>query len=164
MEVGAGVTGTPAAGKYTYKKGAKIAYNFACADGYKNLTVLVDEKEAATSGTIIMDRAHALKVTATQMTDYSLVVKTDDGIIGSPTAGTYQYREGTSVSYTYTIATGYKDLVVLLDGKMAAVSGTIIMDHSHVLETTAAKLDEYYLDRENGCRDKRIANCRHISL
>jgi hypothetical protein len=145
VEAGAGVAGIPAAGKYTYKKGQKITYNFTCADGFKNLTVLLDGVNAASSGTIVMDKAHGLKATAAQMADYSLLVKTNDGVTGSPAAGTFHYREGTAIPYNYAVGEGYKDLTVLLDGKSTAASGTIIMDQSHGLEATAVKNDEYTL-------------------
>ncbi len=145
VELGAGVTGTPAAGKYTYKKGKQIAYNFSSIDGFKNLIVLFDGLNAASSGTIVMDKAHSLKATAAQMANYSLIVKTNAGVSGSPAAGIFQYREGTAIPYNYAVAEGFKDLTVLLDGKTTAASGTIIMDQSHSLEATAIKNDEYIL-------------------
>ena len=109
VEVGAGVTGTPAAGKYTYKKGTKIAYNFACADGYKNLTVLLNDKPAFTAGTLVMDRTYNLKATVTKLSEYSLTVDVENEISGTPAIGTYKYREGMTVFYQYTAADSGSD-------------------------------------------------------
>ena len=62
VEMGTGATGFPGAGKHIYKKGEKVDYNFICAAGYKNLIVFLDEKIVAASGTVVMDRAHNLRV------------------------------------------------------------------------------------------------------
>jgi hypothetical protein len=136
VEVGAGVTGAPAAGKFTYKKGQRISYNFTCADGYKNLTVLVDEKEAAASGTITMDRTHTLKAAATQLSEYTLTVTVENGVTGTPVTGTYHYREGTVVPYQYSIAS--KSLAVTLDEVSLPRSGSLVMDRDHVLKVEIA--------------------------
>lgn len=136
VEVGAGVTGTPIAGKHTYKKGKQIAYSFASADGYKNLTVLLDGENAATSGTIVMDKAHTLGATVTKMAEYTLTVNTDSGITGSPAAGTYQYREGSTVSYQYSAID--RALSVSLDDISVPLSGSFVMDMNHVLKAQKA--------------------------
>jgi hypothetical protein len=166
VEAGVGVTGTPAVGKYTYKKGKQIAYSYTCIDGYKNLTVLLDGNPVTPSGTILMDKAHSLKATAAQMPDYSLVVKTNVGVTGSPAAGSYQYREGTAIPYNYAVAEDFKDLTVLLDGKTTAASGTITMDQSHSLEATAVKNDEYTLvvQTEPGITGSPAAGTYHYKI
>ncbi len=145
VEAGAGVTGNPAAGKYTYKKGKEIAYNFTCSDGYKNLTVLLDGKAAAGSGTLVMDKAHTLKVTAVRLAEYTLTVIIENGVAGTPASGTYQYREGTAVPYQYSL--GSQTLVVTLDDVSVPQSGSFIMDNNHVLKvqifnTLTVKIDE----------------------
>jgi hypothetical protein len=134
VEVGAGASGTPAEGKYRYKKGEKIAYNFTLADGYKNLTVFIDNIVAAPSGTIIMNRAHSVRVETIQLSEYSLVVINDSGIDGTPASGTYLYREGTIVLYDYTVANLV--LIVKLDNIVVPVSGSLVMDKDHVLKVS----------------------------
>lgn len=136
VEVGAGVTGSPTAGKYTYKKGNKINYNFACIDGYKNLTVLLDGNPVAISGGIVMDRAHTLKAAATQLPEYTLTVNVENGVTGTPVTGTYRYREGTVVPYQYSIAG--KSLAVILDDVSLPRSGSLVMDRDHVLKVEIA--------------------------
>jgi hypothetical protein len=142
VEMGAGANGTPAAGKYWYKKGEKVAYNFTCADGYKNLVVFVDDIAASPSAIIVMNRAHKIRVETTQSAEYSLAVNAENGINGSPASGTYSYREGTSVAYNYVLADGYVDLQVKLDNVQVAANGTVKMDRDHVLVVTAGR--QYY--------------------
>jgi hypothetical protein len=134
VEIGPGASGIPAAGKYTYKKGEKIAYNFTCAGGYKNLTVFVDDKVATVSGTIVMDRAHRIRVETIQLAEFPLFVHADNGIIGSPVNGSYQYREGTTVPYHYSAAD--LNLVVKLDDVVMPVSGSFVMDKNHILQVS----------------------------
>jgi hypothetical protein len=136
VETGTGVTGTPAAGKYTYKKGQKIAYSFAYPDGYKNLTVLLDGNPVAISGTIVMDRIHTLKAAATQLSEYTLTVNIENGVNGTPVTGTYRYREGTVVTYQYSIAS--KSLAVTLDDVSLPRSGSLVIDRDHVLKVEIA--------------------------
>jgi hypothetical protein len=142
VEMGAGASGTPAAGEYFYKKGAKVAYNFTCADGYKNLTVFVDDIAAVPSSTIVMNRAHRIRVETTLLAEYSLVVNTGNGINGSPAKGTYSCREGSSVAYNYALANGFGDLQVTLDNVQVAANGTVKMDRDHVLLVIAGS--QYY--------------------
>jgi hypothetical protein len=135
VDVGTGVSGTPAAGKYTYKKGEKILYSFSSSDGYKNLNVLLDGNPVAASGTMVMDRAHTLKATAEPLSNYTLTVKVEPGINGSPAAGTYRYREGTTISYQYSALNSI--LSGKLDGSSVPLSGSFQMDRDHVLEVTS---------------------------
>ncbi len=144
VETGTGVTGNPAAGKHSYKKGKEIAYNFTCTDGYKNLTVLLDGKTSTGSGTIIMDQAHTLKVTAVPLSEYILTITIDNGISGTPVNGTYQYREGTVVHYQYSLGT--QALAVTLDDVSVPQSGSFVMDNDHILKvqivyTLTVKID-----------------------
>jgi hypothetical protein len=132
VDIGPGASGNPAAGKYTYKKGEKIAYDFTCADGYKNLTVFVDDKIAAAAGTIVMDRAHGVRVETTQLAEYSLAVNVESGINGIPNSGTYKYREGTTVPYQYSFEN--RTLTVKLDDISVSQSGSLLMNKDHVLQ------------------------------
>jgi len=59
-----GVTGTPAAGTFTYAQGTKVNYSYGLAAGYSNLVVKLDGTAVASSGTITMDAAHVLTTSA----------------------------------------------------------------------------------------------------
>jgi hypothetical protein len=60
----AGVNGTPLGGSYTYTKGATVPYHYALADGYKGLSVQLDDAEVAASGTLTMTKDFKLEVSA----------------------------------------------------------------------------------------------------
>jgi hypothetical protein len=64
VTLGAGATGTPAAGIFTHREGARVAYNYVRAENYTDLQVKLDGVAAAASGSVLMDRAHTLEVTA----------------------------------------------------------------------------------------------------
>jgi hypothetical protein len=134
VDIGPGASGTPAAGKYTYKKGEKIAYNFVCADAYKNLTVFIDNIAVAPSGTIVMDRAHGVRVESTELSEYTLYTELSNGISGSPAGGSFRYREGTVVPYQYAAAD--LALVIKLDNVVVPAAGSFVMDKNHVLKIT----------------------------
>lgn len=70
---------------------------------------------------------------------YELTVTVGAGVNGTPTSGTYKHKKGTSVSYNYTLQSGYEQLVVKLDGTEVGASGTINMDAAHSLEATAVR-------------------------
>jgi hypothetical protein len=59
-----GVSGTPAVGTHNYAQGASVDYSFAVAEGYYDLTVLLDGMAVDNSGTITMDDDHTLDVMA----------------------------------------------------------------------------------------------------
>ena len=63
----AGVTGTPATGTYSHREGSRVAYSYTAASGYDNLKVQVDGIQVAVQGTVLMDRAHTLAVSATAL-------------------------------------------------------------------------------------------------
>lgn len=71
---------------------------------------------------------------------YDLVVTVGEGAAGNPAAGTYNYKKGTSVSYSYSLQTGYTDLAVKINGTAAPASGTITMDSDQTLSVTAVKV------------------------
>jgi len=112
VEVGAGVTGTPAAGTYKHKKGSTVSYSFQLASGYKNLTVTLDGRSVAPSGTMTMDKARKLTATAVQLAVYTLTVEMDEGVTGTPASGIHQYTEGTEIKYMYSLKTGFCNLRV----------------------------------------------------
>jgi hypothetical protein len=71
---------------------------------------------------------------------YTLTVALDGGVAGNPAAGTYTYKKGESVNYNFSRKSGYRDLVVILDGSPAPSSGNIIMDRDHSLTASTTKI------------------------
>jgi hypothetical protein len=68
---------------------------------------------------------------------YALTVTQGTGTSGTPSA-TETYPAGTVVNYSYSPASGYQSLVVLVDGGVAAASGSILMNQAHSISTTAS--------------------------
>ena len=84
----------------------------------------------------------SLKKKKTKM--YTLDVSRGEGIEGSPNSGSSSYKEGTTISYNYTLQGGYTDLVVTLDGQAAAAGGNITMDRDHTLIAYASRITTQY--------------------
>jgi hypothetical protein len=59
-----GVSGSPAFGSSLQTDGTVVSYQFALATGYRDLEVRLDDQVVASIGTVRMDKAHELKVTA----------------------------------------------------------------------------------------------------
>jgi len=80
----------------------------------------------------------------------TLTVSLGDGVDGTPVNGTHPFKKGSSVSYNYSLKTGYANLNVKLDGMDAAASGTIKMDRNHTLTVTASKTFTLTVNRGAG--------------
>jgi hypothetical protein len=132
-----GVNGTPDSGTYKYKDGDPVNYNYTLQAGYTKLTVTIDGASSATSGTITMNGSHILNASATRQ--YTLNVTRGPGVNGTPGTGSFTYSAGDVVSYSYSLQTGYKDLVVKKDGSIVSSSGSFIMNGSHTLAVSATK-------------------------
>lgn len=132
--VGEGVTGTPATGSTTHKKGTIVNYDYALQSGYNDLSVTLDGAPVAASGTITMNGDHTLAASATKT--FVLTVSKGAHVNGNPASGTYTHARGTNVSYSYTPESGYSGLEVKIDGAAAANSGTIAMNDNHTLTAT----------------------------
>jgi hypothetical protein len=65
---------------------------------------------------------------------YQLTVEVGDGVEGFPDTGTYEYKKGKKVNYSYRAEAGFSNPKVLLDGYEAPLSGTIKMDRDHILK------------------------------
>lgn len=139
VSIGPGVSGYPIAGPFAYKKGEKVRYLYSLGYSYRALKVMLDGKEVAASGEFTMDSDHVLAVTSEEQF-YNLTVTTSAGVSGTPAAGTYNYREGTSVAYSYVAAFGYDSLKVQIDGVEVAVQGSLLMDRVHTLTVSATLL------------------------
>ncbi len=76
-------------------------------------------------------------------TKYTLTVHMGEGVTGYPTTGTNDYPKGDSISYSYSLNSGYTNLEVRLDTFTASTSGTIIMDGNHSLYASADEADTF---------------------
>ncbi len=131
VSVGEGVTGSPAAGTSTSKKGTVINYSYAKQAGYDNLAVTLDGAPVAASGSVTMNANHALEARASKT--FVLTVIKGDHVEGTPGSGAYSHALGTNVAYSYAPAGGYANLEVKLDNVLVANSGTVAMNGNHTL-------------------------------
>ena len=76
-------------------------------------------------------------------TKYTLTVGVAEGVAGYPTSGTDDYPKGESISYSYSLESGYTNLEVRVDTFSASTSGTIIMDRNHSLYASADEADTF---------------------
>lgn len=65
---------------------------------------------------------------------YQLTVEVGNGVEGFPGTGTYEYKKGKKVNYSYRAKAGFSNPKVLLDDNEAPLTGTIIMDRGHILK------------------------------
>ncbi len=72
---------------------------------------------------------------------YTLTVSVGAGASGTPTSGSYSYAENSVVNYSYSLQTGYSNLVVTLDGAPMAATGVITVTGNHTLNVTAEQID-----------------------
>jgi hypothetical protein len=91
-------------------------------------------------------------------TKYTLTVSKGTGISGSPENGSYAYKKGSLVSYNYSLADGYKSLVVRLDGQEVSGSGSIAMNANHNLTVTSEQKTTYKLTVSCDSNCYRIAS------
>ncbi len=132
---GEGVTGTPAAGTSTHKKGTVVNYSYSLQSGYGDLAVTLDGAPLPASGSVTMNADHTLAATAAKT--FVLTVIKGEHVTGGPEGGTYTYARGTNVSYNYTPAGGYSSLQVKIDNVLTGNnSGTVTMDNNHTLSAT----------------------------
>jgi len=61
VNVSEGIQGSPEKGKYEYKRGKKVDYNYTLRNGYTGISVKIDGKKVPASGTIIMDKNHTIE-------------------------------------------------------------------------------------------------------
>jgi len=142
VAVGTGVSGSPTAGIFAYKKGKRVSYSFTLKEGYKNLRVYLDGSAVAAAGEIDMYRHHYLVAAATEELYYDLTVTLGVGVTGTPAAGVATHKEMSSVAYNYTEASGYANLKVQVDGVDAPAQGTLLMDRSHALSASADEISD----------------------
>lgn len=100
-------------------------------------------------GTVVVVGAAVFLLTK-KPKENTLTVSIGDGVDGNPVSGTHSYKKSSTVSYSYTLKTGYTNLVVKLDGTNVDSSGTIKMDRSHTLTANAAKNFTLTVNRGEG--------------
>lgn len=136
--VSEGVSGTPAAGEYTVQVGDEQSYSFSLEGPYDKLTVILDGKEIAASGSFTITGNHVLQAYSDDNVQFRLIVTVEEGVVGTPAAGTYLYKKGTQIPYSYAPAEGYSSLSVKLDGVETTASGTVTMTEDYTLYASAA--------------------------
>jgi hypothetical protein len=144
VNVSNGVTGTPQAGTYPYNIDDRVDYSYTLDEGYKNLTVTLDDVEIDPGGTITIQGNHVLRAQASRGTgEYLFTVSTATGVGGTPEEGFYYYDAGDQVDYSYNLEDGYTNLRVVFDGETIETSGTVTVSQEHTLSVYAVK--EYYI-------------------
>lgn len=73
-------------------------------------------------------------------TNYTLTVNKGEGVDGNPGTGSHSYSKGSTVSYNYSLQSGYTSLIVTLDGNVVPASGTITMNSDHQLNAVTTEL------------------------
>jgi hypothetical protein len=82
---------------------------------------------------------------------YQLTVEVDEGVTGTPEAGTYEYKKGSTVNYSYTEKTNYTGLEVELDGRAIQSSGSFKIERNHILRARSRLIDytfEFVTDKD----------------
>ena len=118
--------------------GGNQTYVITPNTGYNVASVIVDGVSIGVVGTYPFNAVtanHTISATFSAIT-YTLTVNIGSGTLGTPTTTT-NYQQGTVVSYSYSLVTGYQNLQVTLDGAAAPATGTITMNGAHTIATTA---------------------------
>ncbi len=158
-----GITGTPAAGSYSYSDGDLINYGYTPQSGYSNLTVQLDGVILVNSGVIAMDADHSMTVTADKLFnvngdwagvlsvsghgDYALDVSFNGGYYNGSASG---FFDGSSGSGDYTITNGSIEFnLVMLSVLRFYFTGTIDNDNrmSGSWDSNYGPAGTWYLDR-----------------
>ena len=71
---------------------------------------------------------------------YVLTVTVGEGITGTPATGSYSYTDADLVNFSYSLQSGYENLVVQLDGVTVGNNGIISMNTNHTLNVTADEI------------------------
>ncbi len=73
--------------------------------------------------------------------EYTLTVTVGEGVSGTPATGSYIYKENETITYQYSLKTGYSNLTLTLDGNPlnSNGTGTITMNRNHSLVVSAGE-------------------------
>lgn len=72
---------------------------------------------------------------------YILNVSVGEGINGNPATGAYNYNQNDAVPYSYSLKSGYTNLLVRVDGAAVGAAGVVIISGNHSLTATADPFD-----------------------
>ncbi|MCK4837133.1 MAG: hypothetical protein KAT17_10855 [Candidatus Aminicenantes bacterium] len=78
--------------------------------------------------------------TAEEAGQYVLTVTVGEGITGTPATGSYNHTNVDLVNFSYSLQSGYENLVVQLDGTTVGNNGIIAMNMNHILNVTADRI------------------------
>jgi hypothetical protein len=113
VTLGAGSSGTPVTGKY--KKSTVVPYSFSTQAGYINLKVMLDGAEVPSSGTVTMDKDHAITTSTTQVATIQInsspagaKIYLDQVDSGQVTPYTFSYSAATTKNVLLRLC-GYQD-------------------------------------------------------
>jgi hypothetical protein len=70
---------------------------------------------------------------AQAQTSFTLTTMLSSGVVANLASGNATYSPGSTVQYAVSAASGYSSAVVVIDGSVAATSGTISMDANHYI-------------------------------
>lgn len=99
VNLGTGATGTPAAGS-PFTQGSVVPYSYTAQAGFNNLVVRLDGSPVAAAGTVTMDAAHTLAITAQAIPDPNTIKVGQGGLVFSPDSLTVQV--GTTVTFHWS--------------------------------------------------------------
>ncbi|MBI1753510.1 MAG: immunoglobulin domain-containing protein [Acidobacteria bacterium] len=122
-------------GSVVVNQGTTLTFALSPNTGYQLTSLLVDGTSAGTPGTYTFTNVvadHTIVATFSPI----LTVTLGLGTTGTPGA-TSAPALGSTVNYSYTLATGYKNLSVLLDGSPVAATGSLTMNGPHTLAASA---------------------------
>ncbi|WLT32486.1 kelch repeat-containing protein [Geothrix sp. PMB-07] len=122
-------------GAVVVNQGSTLTFSLTPNAGYQLTSLLVD---GASVGTPVSYTFTNVVADHTIVATFSpiLTVTVGLGVTGTPGA-TSAPALGSTVNYNYALATGYKNLSVLLDGNPVAVSGSFTMNGPHTLAASA---------------------------
>jgi len=111
-----GVAGKPEAGIYKYKEGDKVNYGHGLQQGYINIRTTLDGTPVDTTGTIIMDKDHTLRVCADKECQPVKIIS----FIASKTV----INKGESITLSWSTENATR---VTLDDKDVALNGSKVV-------------------------------------
>ena len=138
VTVGTGVTGTPAAGTYSYNEGDVVDYSYSLASGYTGLSVTVDSTAVTSSGTITMSSLHTLDATSSKQYDITGTWTLDETYLDGSTfkvSATFvgdlysgRVTDSDGGSGTYTVSSSTVSFILTYPNVTYSYSGTLSDD------------------------------------
>ena len=146
VNLGAGVTGTPAA-TTSYSPGTVVNYSYSLQTGYQNLQVTLDGSSVPASGSVTMSAAHTLAVAA-QVQTFTITSSAGSNGTISPNGVTI-VNYGGNQTYTITPNTGYQVASILVDSASTGTATTYTFSNvtsNHTLSATFSAIPTFTLE------------------